>query len=264
LSNINNKPLLYNYFETSANLMLSEYERSKLQRASTNLGNNRELFCNVFLSRVLPTRLKVRKGEIWDGQDHKTGQLDTIIVRDDTPSLIFGESNTYLAEGIFSVIEIKSNLSRQKLREAIETLAPVASLVIYQEGVSILGGPPEAVLERPLRCVFAYEGATWETLIDEVEKQNGWDVIDILCILNRGALVRNGLFFKWQEDVIFGIFKGKAAALGLPYFFLATYATSFIARSVSVRPYFEPFVEWSEDGKCTVAHRKNPETSGAS
>lgn len=255
-----NKPLLYNYFKTSVNLLLSEYERSKLQQASTNLGNNRELFCNVFLSRVLPARLKVCKGEIWDGQGHKTGQLDTIVVRDDTPSLTFGESNTYLAEGVFSVIEVKSNLSRQKLQEAIETLAPVTSLAIYQEGLSILGGPPETILERPLRCVFAYEGATWKTLINEIEKQNGWGVIDILCVLNRGVLVRNGLFFKWEGGVTFGIFKGKAAALGLLYFFLATYATSFIARNVSVRPYFEPFVEWSEDGKCIVGQKKQSET----
>jgi hypothetical protein len=255
-----NKPLLYDYFETSANLLLSEYERSKLQQASTNMGNNRELFCNMFLSRVLPARLMVCKGEIWDGQGHKTGQLDTIIVRDDTPSLAFGESNTYLAEGVFGVIEVKSNLSRQKLREAVETLKPVTSLVTYQEGLSILGGPPETILERPLRCVFAYEGATWETLIDEIEKQSGWDVIDMLCVLNRGALVRNGLFFRWGDDVLFGIFKGKAAALGILYFFLATYATSFIARNVSVRPYFEPFVGWSEDGKCTVGQKKQSTT----
>jgi hypothetical protein len=243
-----NRPLLFKYFEQSEQLLLAEYARSKLQQASQNLGSNRELFCNSFLSRVLPHSLKISRGEIWDGKGNKTGQLDTIIVRDDTPSLAFGDANTYLIEGVFAVIEIKSNLTRQKLQESIETLKPVSGLSIHQEGVTILSRPPDAILDRPLRCIFAYEGASWELLLDEIEKQTAWDLIDLICILDKGALIRNGLFFRWQDHVKFGISKGKAVALGMLYFFLATFLTDFIARTVSVRPYFEPFGNWSENG----------------
>ncbi len=258
-----NRPLLFEYFEQSEKLLLAEYIRSKLQQASQNLGSNRELFCNSFLSRVLPHSLKISKGEIWDGKGIKTGQLDTIIVRDDTPSLSFGDANTYLAEGVFAVIEIKSNLTRQKLQEAIETLKPVNALSIYEEGVSILSRPPETILNRPLRCIFAYESASWELLLDEIQKQSAWDLIDLICVLDKGALIRNGLFFRWKENVKFGLSKGKAVALGMLYFFLATFLTDFIARTVSVRPYFEPFENWSEKGgwvTATISESEQPKT----
>jgi len=242
------RPLLFNYFEQSEQLLLAEYARSKLQQASQNLGANRELFCNSFLTRVLPHSLKISRGEVWDGKGNRTGQLDTIVVRDDTPSLAFGDANTYLVEGVFAVIEIKSNLTRTKLQESIETLRPVSTLSIYEEGLTILSRPPDEILDRPLRCIFAYEGASWELLLDEIEKQNAWDLIDLICILGQGALIRNGLYFRWQEHVKYGVSKGKAVALGMLYFFLATFLTGFIARTVSVRPYFEPFENWSENG----------------
>lgn len=263
MSTLVNRPLLFKYFEQSENLLLTEYARSKLQQASQNLGSNRELFCNSFLSRVLPHRLKISKGEVWDGKGNKTGQLDTIVVRDDTPSLNFGDANTYLVEGVFAVIEVKSNLTRQKLQEAIETLKPVSDLSIHREGLSILSRPPDTILDRPLRCIFAYEGASWELLLDEIQKQEAWNLIDVICVLGKGALIRNGLFFRWQETVKFGLSKGKATALGMLYFFLATFLTDFVVRTVSVRPYFEPFESWSENGgwvTVTISETGNPGT----
>lgn len=242
------RPLLFSYFEQSEQLLLAEYRRSRLQQASQNLGSNRELFCNSFLSRVLPHSLKITKGEIWDGKGNRTGQLDTIVVRDDTPSLAFGDANTYLVEGVFAVIEIKSNLTRQKLQEAIRTLNPVSTLSIHREGLTILSRPPDTILDRPLRCIFAYEGATWELLLDEIRNQNAWELIDLICVLDKGVLIRNGLFFRWEKNAKFGLNKGKAVALGMLYFFLSTFLSEFIARTVSVRPYFEPFENWAENG----------------
>ena len=246
------KPILYEYFEESAVLLLSKYKRSKLQNASANLGSNRELFCNEFLNHVLPPRLKVERGEVWDSKGKRSGQLDTIIMRDDMPSLEFGNSNAYLAEGLFSAIEIKSNLTRQKLIEAINTLKPLKTLTLHSEGLTILGSAPENVLERPLLCVFAYEGATWETIAEEISNQDAWDVIDVLSILSRGVMFKADLWFKAPDNQIVSVISGKAAALGMLYFFLVTFSTSFIARNISVRPYFEPFLHWSETGKWMI------------
>ena len=161
------RPILYDYFKKSADILLAEYERTKEQQASANIGYNRELFCNNFLSRVLPPRLTVRRGEIWDSEGRKTGQLDVVILRDDTPSLTFGEADAFLAEGVFGVIEVKSNLTKAKLQEALTTLRRVKSLKLLGGGAMITAGP---VLDRPLRCIFAYEGATWQTLLQELSK----------------------------------------------------------------------------------------------
>ena len=235
------RPILYDYFRRSADVLLAEYERSKTQEASANLGYNRELFCSKFLARVLPPRLTLQRGEVWDSQGNRTGQLDIVILRDDTPSLTFGEANTYLAEGVFAVVEVKSNLSKTKLQEALNTLKQVKSLNLTG-GPSITSGP---VLNRALRCVFAYEGATWQTLLKEVAKSDNSDVADLICILTRGALITKGLLLKWENDKPFSICRGKAAALAWLYFHLVSYSTSFMARSLSINQYFEPFNGWA-------------------
>ncbi len=235
------RPILYDYFKKSADVLLAEYERTKEQEASANIGYNRELFCNKFLSRVLPPRLTVRHGEIWDSQGNKTGQLDVVILRDDTPSLTFGEADVFLSEGVFAVIEVKSNLTRVKLQEALTTLKRVQSLKLSGGGAMITAGP---VLNRPLRCIFAYEGATWQTLLQEITQSENGEIADLICILKHGAIIRQGLLLKWENNAPFYVCNGKAASLAWIYFHLVSYSTSFLGRALTITPYFEPLTGW--------------------
>jgi len=239
------RPILYDYFKRSADVLLAEYERSKGQEASANIGYNRELFCKRFLSGVLPPRLSVRQGEIWDSQGNKTGQLEVVILRDDAPSLKFGQADAFLAEGVFGVIEVKSNLSRTKLQEALATLNRVKNLSHSGIGAMISSGP---VLGRPLRCIFAYEGATWDTLIQELSKPESIDTADLVCVLDSGALASRGLLLKWESDEPFSVCRGKAGSLAWLYLYLVSYSTSFMGRSVNFGQYFEPLVGWSDPG----------------
>ncbi len=73
------RPLLFQYFNSTADILLAEYKRTVVQEASDNLGANREFLCNNFLSKVLPIKLALASGVIWDSKNNKTGQLDTII-----------------------------------------------------------------------------------------------------------------------------------------------------------------------------------------
>jgi len=238
------KPILYDYFKKSADVLLALYERSKDQEASANIGSNRELFCNNFLSRVLPPRLTVRQGgEIWDSQGNRTGQLDVIILRDDTPSLTYGKSDTFLAEGVFGIIEVKSNLTKTKLQEELTKLSRVKALTPLGGGARITSGP---VLNRPLRCIFAYEGATWKTLVQELAKPENIAMTDLICILNRGALISRGLILGWEGDAPFCVSEGRAASLAWLYYHLVSYSTSFMGRALSIDKYFEPLNGWGD------------------
>lgn len=237
------KPILYPYFQKTAAVLLAEYERSKEQRASSNLGRNREHFCKEFLSKVLPPKLSLKSGEIWDSQKNKTGQLDIIILRDDAPSLHIGSDDIYLAEGVFAVIEVKSNLTREKFVEAGETLAKVANLKI-NVGATISSGP---MLDRPLRSIFAYEGASWETINDEIDKKNWIEIFDLICILNRGVLLKRGRILNWSTDQEFMVINSKSACLGYLYLYLVSYGTSFLGRGMILNPYFEPFNNWIDN-----------------
>jgi len=238
------RPILYDYFRKSADVLLAEYERSKGQGASANVGYNRELFCDKFLSCILPPRLAVRRGEIWDSQGNKTGQLDIVILRDDTPSLTFGKADTFLAEGVFGVIEVKSNLTKTKLQEALTTLARVKSLKFSGGKFAMTAGP---VLNRPLRCVFAYEGATWETLLQELNKSGDDNIADLICILGQGVIISEGLLLKSENNKPFYVYNGKAASLAWLYFHLVSYSTSFVGRSLSIVQYFEPLNGWGDN-----------------
>ncbi len=237
------RPILFQYFEASANSLLADYTRSGLQKSSNNLGANREFFCNNFLSKILPLKLSINSGEIWDSKGLKTGQLETIVTREDAPKLTFGEREAYLAEGVFAVIEIKSNLTREKLNEAGRQLINVKNLQI-EISTGIISG---TVINRPLRIVFAYEGATWKTLMNEITLQKWKNLFDLICILNRGVLIKTGLLLRSnvKKQYTYYIMNGKAASLGILYFYLISSTCSFLGRSLNFEKYFQPFDKWA-------------------
>ena len=179
--------------------------------------------------------MSVKSGELWDSKGNKTGQLDTIIIRDDCPCLHFGANDdSYLVEGVFSVVEIKSNLSTAKFQEAVNVMQKV-------EGLSI--NPPPALfsktLHRPLKIVFAYKGATFETIWDYA-KNNSIDmkIFDIVCILERGMAFRTGLIF--SKDVNdpsdFIVINGSAGALGFLYLHLVQLGSGYMSSFIDLRP----------------------------
>ncbi len=235
------EPILKEYFKNTATVLWAEYERSRGQENSTDIGTNREHFCRNFLAKVLPLKLKVTKGEIIDTRNNSTGQLDVVIIRDDAPAITYGEIETYLAEGVFSVIEVKSNLTSAELGKAARTLSRVKDLTI-NGGAVIASGP---VLNRPLRIVFAYEGATWDTIKNEINTSGWADVFDLIVILNRGILIKKGLLLNWENDDVFALANGKPAALGFLYYYLVQYSSTFVGRSLNIGGYFEPINRWN-------------------
>ncbi len=239
---MNNKPILYDYFDNTAKVLLSEYNRSKLQKSSNNIGKNREYFCENFLSEVLPPKLHINSGEIWDSSNNKTGQLDIVIIRDDAPSLLIGSDNIFLAEGVFAVVEVKSNLSKDKLIESGNSLSKVEKLKI-KLGAGISVGYS---LNRPLRIVFAYEGASWKTIVSTINEKNWKDTFDLICILNRGVMITKGRIISWDENDKFLLFSSKASSLAYLYFYLVSYANSFLCRDLKLLSYFEPLSGWNK------------------
>lgn len=147
------RPLLYDCFDRQAATLLDRYVGSKQRTSTTNMGDNREEYLRDYLTSVLPPRLTLRRGEVWDGEGNRTGQLEIIILRDDAAALGIGQADAFLAEGVFAVIEVKSNLTTEKLNEALSSLKKVRLLRLSRPSSrhidSIL------TLFRPLCCVFA-------------------------------------------------------------------------------------------------------------
>lgn len=155
-----------------------------------------------------------------------------------------GSDDTYLAEGVLAVIEVKSNLTTTKFDEAVKTLEKVDSLSII---------PPPSIFSakhhRPLKIIFAYEGATFDTLVEYGNKEKiNLKSFDIICVLQRGILYRSGLLLgkekgsgEWDE---FFLLKGGAGALGFLYLHLTAFGTGFLSSFIDVTKYFEPMSNW--------------------
>jgi len=169
---------------------------------------------------------------------------DVIIIRDDCPSLHIGSDNTYFAEGVFAVVEVKSNLTKKEFRKTALSLQKVQKLFIK---IPEFTNPK---LHRPLKIVFAYKGAKFETLFKCANSENiDMDAFDIICILKRGILFRNGLLFggkKGKKSSDFLSLNGSAGALAFLYLHLVQFGTVFTSRSLSFSDYFEPLDNWNE------------------
>jgi len=240
-------PILYDYFNYKADVLLALHKLTSKLKAPDNIGKNRENFINEFLAVVLPQKLSVKSGEVWDKKGFKTGQIDTLIIRDDAPSLDFGGENVYLAEGVFAVIEIKSNLTTGKLKEAVKTLKKIEKLQVTKPKVRMGYYLKE---HRPLRIIFAYEGATWKTLGKSI-KENAWgDLFDLICILKRGVFVKSGrllnLYHKKTGQTVDKdyIIDEKLSALAILYFYLVQYGSCFSSGSIELEGYFTPLEKW--------------------
>ena len=255
-----NKPILYDYFFKKADVLLSKYKLSSEQKASRNVGDNRENFINMFLREALPKNLEVKCGEVIDNTGLKTGQLDTIIVRSDSPRLDFEGNNSYLAEGVFAVIETKSNLTTTKLAEAANTLDKVRQLAVSSS--SIASGNN---LNRPIRIVFAYEGVSWDTITNTLDKNRWQDLFDLICVLSNCIYItKSELIYlydkltnqKLDEDLVI---MTKASSLGFLNYYLWQYGTAFSVVDFNLQKYFLPLEEWTNG---TMGRRKRYKTNG--
>lgn len=247
------RPVLYEYFRRTAESLLAKYQQTGVAAAAANLGSAREILVRGFLDSVVPPHLSVETGEIWDSSGGKSGQLDVVFLRSDVPRLPLGDPDgvsAFIAEGVYGVVEVKSNLSTEKLLDSIAALRRVAELKLQAPvGGFSLGQP----LGRPIRAIFGFEGATFGTLAETLTRSENRGIADIICILSRGAWVSMWL----AKQVGFGVppeapddqyapFDGRALGLAMFYYCLTLKAALFSALSVPLGSYFNPLNGWTD------------------
>jgi hypothetical protein len=112
--------------------VLVEQGRAGRSMSSATKGRERELFVNEFLSKVFPPHFRFGSGDITDGSDARSGQVDLVVeLPFFFPSFPIpgGAPRLYLAEGVAAAIEVKSDLSAQwddvmRTTAAIKVLVP--------------------------------------------------------------------------------------------------------------------------------------------
>lgn len=110
------KELLINSIETLMESLMLGYKQSK-KYPSTVIGNERELLIEGLLKRALPSNIRYGSGVIMDSSGYKTGQIDVVLECEHSFSLPIttGKQRLYFADTVAAAIEVKSDLSKQKV-----------------------------------------------------------------------------------------------------------------------------------------------------
>jgi hypothetical protein len=145
--------------------ILNGVRQASTPMSSNTKGTERQSFIEDFLSKVLPPIYRFGTGDATDLAGHRSGQLDVVIEYPFSPSLpnVSGGATTtttrlYLAESVASVIEVKSDISRQ-WPEAVRTSELLASVKRAYGASIVMGMSPTP--EIPL-FVASYTG--WKTM----------------------------------------------------------------------------------------------------
>jgi uncharacterized protein DUF6602 len=169
------------------------------------LGENREAVLQRFFSTYLPQRFGVGTGFALLGAEQVSTQQDVVIYDRLNNPVLFPESRAPLfpPSALAAVIEVKSRLTRPKLRKAVE------------KGVALKRGIRASFAHHPappqteaLSCLFAFDAGKLplagllDILADNEEALGAEPVdrLDMLCVLQKGLIFGGGVFYSLSMD----------------------------------------------------------------
>lgn len=136
----------------------AQFETSKIISHSGDKGENREQFLIDFLSKHLPKRYGVVKGQVINKHGEISHAIDIIIYDAVNSPLFFSEKTAILpVEGVYGIIEVKSSLSKSEFLDAaskidsFKKMAPRDLGVIATDEYVTVHSP-----SRPFGVVFGY------------------------------------------------------------------------------------------------------------
>lgn len=181
-------------FRDQAESMLKEYDQIKRDRKlinRTDEGASIENIVKAFLNDNLPQKYGVEKGYVMNSKGEISNEQD-IVIFDRLNGIILkdtGGVKFFPVESVYATIEVKSNLSKTKLREAIDNVKSVKALlkttILFDENT----GKIHAVRSSGksiFSSVFAFNsGVQLKTVGNNLKASGG---VDYICILDCGII----------------------------------------------------------------------------
>lgn len=177
--------------------LLARFREAGFVKHAGDKGENREHILREFLSKYLPSRYGVAKGQIIT-KDGKISHSADIIIFDalNTPILYSEHTAIVPIEGVFGVIEVKSSLSKPEFIaaarqiESFKRMAPrELGLIETREYVTLHRA------SRPFGIVLGFDLAdnsleslskNWQELNTEIHDVNYF--VNFVCVLGCGVL----------------------------------------------------------------------------
>ncbi len=190
--------------------------KTALINHSLTKGEAREKVVKDFLSEYLPETYEIGTGEIVDTYGNTSQQTDLIIFdRLNCPKLIqYGDIRVYPTEGVYAVIEVKSMLDKNSLKDSILNIQKTKSLKKTAYYPKRPGSCTWSLYGKTydyfptMGYVFAFDSMNISALAKELDKFNIENnippehQIDAICILRNGLIGHgnlNGNLVSWAE-----------------------------------------------------------------
>lgn len=149
-----------------------------------------------FLSERLPKRFGVESGVVV-GRDDSVSRQSDVIIYDALNSPVYRTGpklSIFPRDNVAAMVEVKSKLNKDELRDAAEKIAVVKAL--KASPISSVDQPvtfSDIIMTATLGCVFAFDSYTsLETLADNLKEINAardsslW--VDLVVVLDKGIL----------------------------------------------------------------------------
>ena len=180
------------FFENTSNVLESKYKRTATIDNASLKGSDRELFIKEFLEKSFPKKFVIGTGEILDSSDHRSKQADIVIYDEFMPVFDYGSTKHFLSGGVLAHIEVKSYLSSEELKRALDITKSIKKLNRDLEYSAMhFGSLPKTIFS----CIFAYDGLTQENLKKSFEDyykddENVENMVDAICVLNKYTMLK--------------------------------------------------------------------------
>lgn len=158
-------------------------------------GKNKESLIVNFLQAYLPKRYSIGTGFVFDADKSLSNQNDIIIYDSFWSGILFPEnvSQFFPIESIYGVIEVKSHLNINELKNTIQKASKVKKMTF--KGVS---RSDSYGIEEPLFSIFAYDSIDLKKLKQNLENLYKdtplKERIDFIVVLNKGLLYTGRYF----------------------------------------------------------------------
>lgn len=201
------------YFIDASEELISKYRKCGNSKHSPTVGAEREAILVSFLRDILPKRVGLCTGHAFY-EDQQSKQVDIIAYdANATNGLPLGDGNNKLipAENLLGIIEVKSKLTKTKLKEGINNIQSVIELKAHQVKKYF-------DLERkPFTIIFAYElernsldslSSNLNDILAEMEKPK--TLANLVCVLNKGLIHFDHELMPFEYLPFYNITKYKA------------------------------------------------------
>lgn len=188
---------VYEVIKSAAKKMQIEFEEitSQVNHRPTK-GDFRENILKDFLKKYLPENFGICKGIVIDVDGNQSNQQDILIYdKSFTPRFLHTDDENVLPiESILATIEVKSTLTREELRKALDNIKSIRSLnKSFSSGQVI-------TTYHPFGFIFSYDSINMENLIEVYRvffRQSTSDSLPtLICSLQKGCILH-----MWKENI---------------------------------------------------------------